>query len=235
MRFSINLTWITTVLLSFTAISLLIFMIIGYICFKFLKFHFISSNNSISDYDTMAYDILEKYGDDPIESITVVKKPLGIPTIILIMIAELPKFSPHNFSNLLKMYHTGLIIHVKSNKKYDHHIYIDKGSKISITQNYSVSHTNKLLEVPIDPECQITINSMLNNTKDTMGTMNFFNWNNFYTNNCQTFIVSMLECNKLLDSATKKFIKDDFEIHFNDFTQYLFNQAIYVYSVIFNN
>ena len=81
MRFSINLTWITTVLLSFTAISLLIFMIIGYICFKFLKFHFISSNNSISDYDTMAYDILEKYGDDPIESITVVKKPLGIPLL----------------------------------------------------------------------------------------------------------------------------------------------------------
>jgi hypothetical protein len=234
MRFSINLNWVLTVLLSFTVITLITFMLVGYICFKFLKFHYISSNNSISDYDTMAKDILEKYGDDPIQSITIVKKKLTLPTIFLIMVAELPNFSPSNFSNLLKMYHTGLILHVKSQNKFDQHIYIEKGNKVSISQNYSISQHDKVMTIFIDNDEKPTLNGMLETTKEKMGPLNFFNWNNFYKNNCQTFIVNMLECNKLLDLTSKKFIKDDFEIHFNDFTQYLFNQAIYIYSLINN-
>lgn len=234
MRFSINLTWISSVLLSFTVIALIIFMLIGYICFKFLKFHYISSNNSISDYDTLANEILENYGDETIENITIVKKPIGLPTIILIMIAQLPNFSPHNFSNLLKMYHTGLIFHVKSKGKYDNHIYIEKSNKVAIRKNYTVGPNDKIMTIRIPKDDKITVTQMLDTTKDSMGCRDFYNWNNFYTNNCQTFVVNVLECNKLLDDTTKKFIKDDFEIHFNDFTQYMFNQAIYIYSVISN-
>lgn len=234
MRFSINLNWILSALLSFTVITLIAFILFGYICFKFLKFHYISSNNSISDYDTMAKDILETYGNDPIQSITIVKKKLTIPTIFLIMIAELPSFSPSNFSNLLKMYHTGLIFHVKSQGKFDQHIYIEKSNKVSISQNYSVSQNDKIMTIFIDRDEKLSLNIILEQTKQTMGSLNFFNWNNFYTNNCQTFIINLLECNTLLNSKSKKFIKDNFEIHFNDFTQYLFNQAIYIYSFISN-
>jgi len=234
MRFSINLNWVLTVLLSFTVITLITFMLVGYICFKFLKFHYISSNNSISDYDTIAKDILEKYGDDPIQSITIVKKKLTLPTIFLIMIAELPSFSPSNFSNLLKMYHTGFILHVKSQRKFDQHIYIEKSNKVSISQNYSISHNDKIMTIFTDHDEELSLNILLERTKESMGSLNFFNWNNFYTNNCQTFILKLLECNNLLDSKSKKFIKDNFEIHFNDFTQYLFNQAIYIYSFISN-
>lgn len=236
MKFSINLTWLSSLILSFTVISLIIFMVVGFICFKFLKFHYISSNNSISDYDTQANDLLEKYGDDPIQSITVVKKQITLPIIILIMIAEFPSFSPNNCSNLLKMYHTGLIFHIKSNNKYDHHIYIEKSNKVAISKNYYVGSNDKLLTLPIiKKNDEFTLNKMLSKTKDSMGEINFFNWNNFYTNNCQTFIINMLTCNKLIDSKIKKFIKDDFQIQFNDFTQFLFNQAIYIYSFITNS
>ena len=161
MRFSINLNWILSALLSFTVITLIAFILFGYICFKFLKFHYISSNNSISDYDTMAKDILETYGNDPIQSITIVKKKLTIPTIFLIMIAELPSFSPSNFSNLLKMYHTGLIFHVKSQGKFDQHIYIEKSNKVSISQNYSVSQNDKIMTIFIDRDEKLSLNIIL--------------------------------------------------------------------------
>jgi len=210
-------------------------MIIGFICFKFLKFHYISSNDSISDYDTQANELLEKYGDDPIVGITIIKKQLSIPTLFLITFAQLPNISPDNLSNLLKMYHTSMVFHIKSNNKFDQHIFIEKNNKISISQSYSIHHKDKLFSIPLPKDHDLTLNGILERTETLMGQKQFFNWNNFYTNNCQTFTLSIIKSAELLDKKTNKFIKDDLQIVFNDFTLYLFNLAMYVASVFDSN
>jgi hypothetical protein len=224
------LSFLSTLLFVLSVLSILFFILFGYISFKFLRFHYISSNNSVTEYDNYASQLLEKYGDDPILNVTIIKKRITLPVICLIMIADLPNFSPDKFTKLLKMSHIGILFHIKSNNTYDKHILIEKNNKIHITDTYSVDPTDKLLSFTPEKENKFTIQSVLDQTREKMGDLEFFNWNDFYKNNCQTFGLELLDTLKILNEERKGFIKDKFDIQFNPFTLYLFNQAIYFYS-----
>ena len=229
--------YITLILLCImivTVIIFLLFLLIMYISYKLLKFNYITSNNSITGYKTCSKEVLEKYGKYNILNITIVKNPLTMTTIFLTMLAELPNFSPENYSKLSSYSHVGLILHIKYKNKYDKHIFIEKNNNINILENYSINKNNKLLFIPIKESERMTIKSLLKITKKNMGYKNYFNWNDIYKNNCQTFCLNLLETYKLLTEERKRFIKDNIDIKYNQYTLYLFNSVCYYYSLITN-
>jgi hypothetical protein len=93
-----------------------------------------------------------------------------------------------------------------------------------------VGPTDKFLSFSPEKDKNITIQSVLDQTREKIGDIEFFNWNDFYKNNCQTFGLELLNTLEILNEERKNFIKDKFDIQFNPFTLYLFNQAVYFYS-----
>ena len=215
-------------------IVFVIFLLIMYISYKLLKFNYITSNNSITDYNIRSKEVLEKYGKYNIIDITVVKNPLTTMTILLTLLAELPDFSPENYNKLSSYFHVGLILHIKYKNKYDKHIFIEKNNNINILESYSIYKNNKLLIIPIKESDRMTIKSLLKITKKNMGFKNYFNWNDLYKNNCQTFCLKLLKSHNLLTDERDKFIKDNIDIKYNQYTLYLFNSVCYYYSLISN-
>jgi hypothetical protein len=140
---------------------------------------------------------LEKYGNETIHSLAVVRIPLSSALKIALNVA-----SGFTFYDKLKqepyddLFHLGLII----NNKY----MVEKTNVVSIG-NYKAkpkSETEPVNNIPPN----LTINDLIMKTKDYMGTNNFFNYSAKH-NNCQVFVNSILKANNLEDHS--KFIMQD--------------------------
>jgi hypothetical protein len=147
-------------------------------------------------------DIIDKYGNMIIKSISVFRKPLssGIKTVLNIL--SLGKFeSMRKTLNYDDVFHVGLILIMSDGTQ----LILEKNQVPSLRPLYREDiegGTN--VNIPINKK--ITLNELLNGGLKVLGSDY---WNYSPTNNCQRFALSILKGSNILSSFAEKFIYQD--------------------------
>ena len=105
------------------------------------------------------------------------------------------------------LYHLFLIIELSNGKK----VLIEKNERINISTK--IPKPSEILNV--EGNFDFNLEQMINNTKTKMG-KHLFSSYNANSNNCQVFIVNILESNNLINSSYREFIKQDTQDIFNN-------------------
>ena len=157
-------------------------------------------------YPPQVRSILSKIGDDHITSITLVKTPLDMVAKSFSSVISLGKFSKISKKYYDDIYHVSMWI----NGKYN----LEKLSVVSLTENNPIQTNSLTLDIQLSNN-NLTFNKLLENTRNYMGNENFSNYDP-ETNNCQVFLLGVLNGNSIGNQFDRTWIKQD--------TQEIFDQ-----------
>ena len=153
--------------------------------------------------------ILEKYGNQYIKDIKIVRNPVSSAIINALNVASMGAFKKNlNDSPYDKLFHLKLILELQNGIK----ISFEKVERVSLTINPKPVKGEEEINVPVNK--MITLNEMYNNTFQRMG--NLFYPYSAKNNNCQNFALNILEANNLAGEREKNFVKQDTEELFGD-------------------
>lgn len=152
--------------------------------------------------------LLEEVKDTPVKSLTLFRKPISVESFLdFITGGEYKKIIKSlGYDNL---FHLGIVI----NNSY----ILDKQEVLKLEYG-NIPSGAETLEVPLG-NIEITIGELIENTRKRMGNTNFSRYN-ARTNNCQNFMMNLLQANGLSNDENTKFIKQDAEAVFNKLPKY---------------
>ncbi len=162
-----------------------------------------------NDYSPKNRDLLSKYGNQKIKSVTIFRKP-----IFDYVHVALGLLSAGQWQQLMKKYgfdnffHLGVIVELNDGNS----IKIEKNEVIELTLNPKITAEMELMYLKLPNIMKgVTLNRFLDNTRHSMGT-NYFPYDPF-KNNCQVFVMNLLNANSLLsvNPGAKQFIYQDIE------------------------
>jgi hypothetical protein len=166
------------------------------------------------DYREEAKKILYDYGQYNIRSITAVRTPILTPINKLLNIISLNKLQTlKDKYNIDTLYHLGIIVDLyEPNKKF----VIEKNEKITISA-YKSSYIKKNSQtVSVDlKQKKLSLLDLLNNARQKYTDKTFFEYDgtgkNGRTNNCQDFIIMLLNASGINEPNIHNFIKQDLD------------------------
>ena len=156
----------------------------------------------VGDYPPGVRDIIKKYGSQNITSLQVARAPVpkAITTALNVVSGgtfdEGMKSQPYD-----KLFHLFMYLTLQSGTK----ILFEKNAQINSSVNPSLPPNTETKDVPLNQT--ITLDQFLENGKKQMG-KSFFPYDPHY-NNCQDFILGVLDGNKLTSPDVRDFIKQD--------------------------
>ena len=156
----------------------------------------------VGDYPPGVRDIISKYGSQNITSLQVARAPVpkAITTALNVVSGGTfdsgMKSQPYD-----KLFHLFLYLTLQSGTK----ILFEKNAQINSSVNPSLPPNTETKPVPINQA--LNMNQFLENGKKQMG-KSFFPYDPHY-NNCQDFILGVLDGNKLTTPDVRDFIKQD--------------------------
>lgn len=159
----------------------------------------LSLKRKVSEYPPKVRELLAKIGHEQIKSLTVARAPLQTFVKKLLNVLSWGAYeSAVKSSGYDSMFHLSLII----NGSYR----LEKLAVVSLVQGGTPegAETEGIAVLGRN----ITIQELVDKTRDYMGARAFSNYN-AHTNNCQVFIRSILEANGLLTDKLKSFIMQD--------------------------
>ena len=156
------------------------------------------SSEGRNDLPPSVKNILAQHGNEPIQSMIIVRTPLGKVLSGVLNVASLGQMGKLPYD---KLFHLYLLVTLPSGQYA-----VEKEAVVSIKK--AGSERAGAEEMPIYSFPPMTLNSMMDNTRNYMSPNKFINYS-AYDNNCQTFISSILLSNNINDSNYQKFIKQD--------------------------
>ena len=158
----------------------------------------------LDGFNNISKRTIEKYGNDKIRRLFIIRTPLDFLKNKLLDIVSLGEFSKlqkkHGFD---KLYHLGLIAELENGQR----VMMEKNETVDITTDIYEDKTSEKLEVDIG-NLNLTINKILEDARNKVGDKVFFEYNAF-TNNCQSFIKYLLENQGLYGEKEKEFLFQD--------------------------
>jgi hypothetical protein len=157
--------------------------------------------NGRNDFQPKVRNILSKYGDKPIQSISIIRAP--VPSLLT---GALSALSGGKFGKNLKnspydtLFHLSLLISVENVK-----LILEKNEVINMDINPKLLKDTETQNVSISGE--LTINGLLENAHKSMGGK-FFSYS-AKDNNCQDFILAILNSNNIGNEQDKSFVKQN--------------------------
>jgi hypothetical protein len=149
---------------------------------------------------------LEKIGNEKITSIKLVRTPLDSTTKLFLNIITLGQFD-----KITKKYHDDLFhLTMWINGKYN----LEKNEVIKFGTKNPIKNNSQTEDINVNKD--IDFNTLLEKTRKYMGDNKFTSYN-AETNNCQDFILSILNANGLGTKQDKEFVKQDTKEVFNEF------------------
>ena len=136
--------------------------------------------------------MLNIYGDMPIVKLDVIKNVVN-PAIT----STLNLLANKNYD---KLYHLGLIVYFSNGKS----VILEKQSSIVISTNYTLKN-RELKNVSIPQG--LTLNTLIKTVYDKVGSKLFLY--SGYNNNCQNFVINILQTNNLLNDELRSYVKQD--------------------------
>lgn len=143
-------------------------------------------------------EILEQIGDRRIISMMIVRRPLG--KALNTIINQISK--PHD-----QLFHLFLIINVQGTGNY---YILEKNEDLNMYHNYKPHPLDERMYVETGVRSDLTINKLLENTRNAIGDKAMFDYNAF-NNNCQKFVYDVLKSNGLLRQNHTEFIMQNVE------------------------
>lgn len=156
-----------------------------------------------SKYNYATKETLTEFGKNKIVSMKVARTPLNK---LLTNIVD--AISNNKFSELVKKYGIDDLFHLSLVVTLDNgqDIIIEKNEVINVNKlenSHTLNDKTEYLTVPIDPSKQITLNTLMKNTRLFMGD-DYLGYEGM-RNNCQNFIISILKSNHLLNKKISEF------------------------------
>ena len=149
---------------------------------------------------------LKDFGDYEINRIQIARQPIMKILNSVIKVITLGTFDPKKYG-FDQMFHLGMIITLTLPNGQIKNIMIEKVDAVTISSMISMTGDNvEYIEIPVNKK--LTINQMCNNALDKVGNKTFFDYDAF-KNNCQSFLMYLLENSGLLTPEAKKFIHQD--------------------------
>jgi hypothetical protein len=219
----------------------LIIGLIGFICFIFFSYYvynFFKINTTncffFKDYNEDIKSILDKYGDLKIKNIYILRQRL--PTFIFKFINIV---SFYKYSDMFIPDHTSLIFEIKSkglNNGLNKFLKLEKNNYININENYNINRTQDIKYIRFNRKKSkgVTLNQILDKTRERVTDEKFFNWH-IFTNNCQQFTKELLITLKQYTKSNEQYVFQDKKLlikEFTDFHYYATNCIFNVYNLL---
>lgn len=167
-------------------------------------------------YNSQSTDILNKYGNIQIKSITLVRTPISN------LIDKGINVISNNVWNELKikygydvLYHLGMICEVGTKR-----ILIEKNDTPNISLSFIQDSTSEFFSLKLDCK-DLTLIKMLDVTRDVIGDDKFFVFDGFRQQNCQDFIHDILDANEVLTNDASKWIYQPIDKIINEIPEYV--------------
>ena len=163
-----------------------------------------------NDYPPKVRDILNKYGNEIIISAIIIRTPIRKAIIDALNVISLGSFKNKlDRSEYDKLFHLQLV--VKTNNGLN--ISIEKNEVINMTVNPSISSTAES-SIVHNLFQGLTLQNLMENTKNYMKN-SMFSYS-AKDNNCQDFVIGILNGNNIGDDENRSFTKQDTESLFGD-------------------
>ena len=150
------------------------------------------------DYTNVVKATLEKYGNDQIIRLRILRKPLSAKIQYALKFVNSRATETYD-----TLFHLGLIATIKHDN-YQKDFLIEKNEVIEIEDNFNLSNETTLMDVPLNGQ-QITLKLLMENTRKGMGDEKYFKYS-AWTNNCQYFVDAILKYNNLLTPSMHNFL-----------------------------
>lgn len=158
-----------------------------------------------TEYPPNVKEILDKYGDEVIKGIVLKRTPVSS-----LIVGALDAFSLGKFGNRMEkddldnLFHLFMDIYTENNKV----ISLEKNERVNMIVNPSRRPNEEIKQVSNIP-VGITIIQLMENGRNRMGSQ-FFRYDS-EKNNCQTFLLNVLQANNIGDQSDYDFIKQKTE------------------------
>jgi hypothetical protein len=183
-------------------IIILILLIVGsYIILKLLQISIDNSNIFFYTLNKKSTIILNTYGNYNIKKVYIIKQPIR--HFIILICDFITLFNYSAILNKSENYHTSLLFEIdyNGNKKF---ILLEKNNSINLTDNFLISGSSKLKQVKLNKK-NMSLNTLLEKTKQNIGLKNFYSWN-IAENNCLEFTKNILQTLDVYNSKYEKYI-----------------------------
>lgn len=148
--------------------------------------------------------VMSKYGNLRIKSAKIRRAPIGSAINSLLNILSFGKFEQYRKEkNFDKYFHLGIVLELEGGKK----LLLEKNAKPEFSENFKDSNDIVYMG-PVTISGQPTLNEFIQRTVDKNSIYTVTNYDPF-KNNCQAFILMLLEANNSLTPALKNFIYQD--------------------------
>jgi hypothetical protein len=165
-----------------------------------------------NDYPPKVRNILKKYGNEIIVSYKLKRTPVSSLITSALNIVSFGEFNKRfKDSDYDQLFHLFLEITTQTGKR----ISIEKNAVIHMEVSPPTRANEDVEDITNNIPTDITINTLMNNTRKRMGESNYFNYNS-KSNNCQDFILNILQANKIGDNSDIEFVKQDTDFLFKN-------------------
>jgi len=157
-----------------------------------------------SDYSTKARKMIEKFGDQPIQKITLVRNPVPDYLIEILNVASFGDFKKKlKETEYDKLFHLAIVFDTPKGR-----VLLEKNEVINITETIPNEDGREDRDIPINKN--LTFKEALDNTERRLGKDLYYKYS-AYDNNCQNFILNLLKANELGTPDDYEWVKQDTE------------------------
>ena len=154
--------------------------------------------------------IMNNHGQEIITSITLRRNPVSH-----LITGAMNAVSLGSFQKKLdeqpydELFHLAMLVQTDKTK-----FLLEKVERVNVTSSVGNPQGLETLPCPLNGK-EITIFDLINNTKEKMGKTSFLDYDPV-SNNCQVFLMNVLDANGLLNAENKDWVKQDTEILFKN-------------------
>jgi hypothetical protein len=226
--------YVVLMLVVFTIINIFLFTFVSYVILKFFKTNIDYDNIFFYQYNKKSKSIIDLYGKYKVKNIYLIRQPFNKCVSFLINV-----FTLYNYEKLINKssdnipYHTLLVFEILLDNGANKMLLLEKNNCINISENFYINKTQEIKKINIAKR-NLTMNEILDKTKDRLGYEKYFNWH-MYKNNCQNFTKEILKSVNKYNKTNKDFIFRDkiFKIIIpSEFTLHMLNCFFIFYNII---
>jgi hypothetical protein len=153
-------------------------------------------------------NLMNTKGDQIITSITLRRNPVSHLITGAMNVVSLGKFQKQmDIQPYDELFHLAMLVETANTK-----FLLEKIERVNVSYSISSPEGLETLYVPLNGK-KINVFDLINNTKLQMGKTNFLDYD-AVRNNCQVFIMNILDANKLLNDGNLEWVKQNTEVLF---------------------
>jgi len=153
--------------------------------------------------------VLKDHGEEVITKLTLRRNPVSS-----LITGAMNAVSGGTFYDNLKnqpydkLFHLGLVVSTDNTN-----FVLEKIERVNVS--YSISTPEGLEKLDVSVPSGLTVRNLIDNTLNKMGKNKFLDYDG-YNNNCQDFMMNVLQSNQISNEENTKFVKQDTQVLFKD-------------------